>query len=65
MRLGADLLTIFVLYLDIFCIYYYYMSDKFKKEVIPIPNEEPPDENPEPQPEPEPKKKRDKLDVII
>lgn len=41
------------------------MSDKFKKEVIPTPNEEPPDENPEPEPEPEPKKKRDKLDVVI
>lgn len=55
----------FVLYLDIFCIYYWYMSDKFKKELFPIPNEEPIDETPEPEPEPEPKKKKDKLDVII
>ncbi len=39
------------------------MSDKFKKELFPIPNEEPTDENPEP--EPEPKKKKDKLDVVI
>lgn len=43
------------------------MSDKFKKELFPIPNEEPIDETPEPEPEPEPepKKKKDKLDVII
>jgi hypothetical protein len=39
------------------------MSDKFRKEQYPIPDEEPIAE-PEPEPEP-PKKNKDKLDVII
>lgn len=41
------------------------MSDKFRKEQYPIPDEEPIAE-PEPDPEPEPpKKNKDKLDVIL
>jgi hypothetical protein len=41
------------------------MSDKFKKEQYPIPDEEP-IAAPEPEPEPEPpKKNKDKLDVIL
>jgi hypothetical protein len=42
-----------------------YMSDKFRKEQYPIPDEEP-ITSPEPEPEPEPpNKNKDKLDVIL